>query len=354
MRLLLINYEMDSESPILAYQECVARKLAEKSEFVFVLTGKTGRYQQMQNMQVNLLPKKPFGVSRRVGGGLLLNPYVYQIIKRHRIDACFVHMAHDWVYELAPAFSISRIPTILWYAHRAMNWRARAAHFFARHVVTTNKNSVQMRFGNCTAIGHGIDADLFSVPDHMRNLMPGKLIYVGRISRIKNIEKVISVVHALVNFFPEIAWCCHLIGPELTPEDRLYGNELREKIRTLGLQEKIKLEGEMSQQRLLEYYRDASIHISCIGPGAMDKAILEALSAGCMVLVNNSSFLPVFGMNNKFYIPETSSAEEMAKRIFLLTSAPVSPNVCRSMVLGKYDAEAFVSSVLKIMKEKMQ
>ncbi|MEM4204977.1 MAG: hypothetical protein QXS54_12995, partial [Candidatus Methanomethylicaceae archaeon] len=106
MRVLIVNYEMDEDSGVLAWQARVARELASYAEFVVVLTDRLGRFEPPPNMHVETLAPRPLGLPRRFGSALLLNGQAFQLCRHYRIDVCFIHMASDWAYYLYPAFRL--------------------------------------------------------------------------------------------------------------------------------------------------------------------------------------------------------------------------------------------------------
>src|SRR5450759_2030299 len=104
MRLLLINFEMDPSSKVLAWQLRVAEELAARCEQVVVLTHLLDDDVELPaNLRAVVFPRLPQRAPWRwIGGRALLNAFVWRVCRKYRLNVCFIHMNMEWAYRLYP------------------------------------------------------------------------------------------------------------------------------------------------------------------------------------------------------------------------------------------------------------
>jgi glycosyltransferase involved in cell wall biosynthesis len=351
MRLLVINYEMDEDSGVLAWQARVAWELAQRCDFVAVLTEKMGRFRTAANMHVELFESRPLGLSRRFGGALLLNQQVYQLCRRHQIDLCFIHMAADWAYYLYPTFRLRAIPVVLWYAHGTVSPRLRLAHACASRVVTSTPEGFRIPSNKVHIIGQGVDTELFQPPPQ-RQTPRHDLITVSRVSRRKGIDKLLQTMACLKRMPGSADIRLRVIGPLLTQDDLLYDKELRTYLWQTGLQESVEFAGFVPYERLPSFYNSAFLHINVSQTGSLDKTVVEALACGCPVLVSNEAFHELLAGYPEFIIHD-DRPEAIAEQLLFLYHRmdAYDPQALRKLVVGKHDLASFIEKLMGQLRE---
>lgn len=352
MRVLIINFEMDENSPVLAWQAQIACELAQRCEFVTVLTQQPGgRFSPLPNMHVEAVPKRPWRVPRRLGGLWLMNQRVYHLCRRYQIDVCFIHMAAEWSYRLCLTFRLLGIPTLVWYAHGTVSTRLRLAHWCATRMVTSTPEGLRLTSSKVRVIGQGVNTDLFNLPTET-SVDRTDIVYVGRISRRKRVEVLIEAINCLRQLAPDSPLCLKVVGPLLTPDDLIYDVELRTKIWNLGLQGRIEMVGFVPQQYTPDLYRKAFLHLNVSRTGSMDKTVVEALACGCPVLTSNEAFFELLADYPEFVIRE-DQPEAIARQILLLYECRqrYSPQSLRDLVVGRHDMPSYVQKVFDNLQE---
>lgn len=348
MRLLVVNFEMDEDSGVLAWQADVVRALARRCEFVFVLTQKLGRFEAPENVTIVTVPVRPFGVPQRLGGRWLMNPMISRICRDHRIDACFVHMAMEWVYILAPALRRRGVPVLFWYAHGTVSLRLRLAHFLARGVVTSTPEGFRLKSRKLSVIGQGVDADLFSIP--ARHGERNDLIYVGRLSRRKRIELLVETMDALRTMAPDRMIRLQLVGPLLTPDDHVYEGEIRSLVALKGLGDRVVFRGFVKQREIPRLYEDVFLHVNVSRTGSMDKTVVEALSSGCPVLTSNEAFFGLLSGHPELVLRSDEPAAIAATILRLHEQRDrFEPAALRALVVGQHDLRSWGGRVCQIL-----
>jgi glycosyltransferase involved in cell wall biosynthesis len=351
MRLLIINYEMDETSAVLAWQARVAKELAQHCDFVAVLTERVGHFEPPPNMYVETLEAKPFGLPRRFGLALLLNRQVWQLCQRYRIDACFIHMAADWAFYFYPSFRLLRIPVLMWYAHGTVTARLRLAHTCVTRVVTSTPEGFRLPSRKVAVIGQGIDTDLFQPPAY--SLEPkNDLITIGRVSRRKRIDLLLDVMNCLRRSSRAADVRLRIIGPMLTVDDLNYEAELRRRVWNMGLQDRVDFVGFVPQEHTPTFYQRAFLHINVSRTGSMDKTVLEALACGCPVLTSNEAFREILAAYPEFIIND-DHPEAIATQLIALYSQrdQYAVESLRALVVGRHDVHTYCRKILKHLNE---
>jgi len=350
MKLLVINFEMDELSAVLSWQAEVVYNLAINCDRVVVLTEKMGQVSIPHNVSIVQLSSIIKKSANKIEKIVSLNTYVYNLIKTLDIDVCFIHMAHEWAYRLYPAFKAANIPVLLWYAHGSVTKKLKIAHKCVDRVVTSTPEGFRIPSSKVHVIGQGINTKEFPTlvyKSHMYNM-----IYVGRISKRKNIELLVDVVQEIKELAPELPIRLKLIGPSLTLDDLSYDHDVRIKVWKAGLQDRIDFIGYVPQKFLCRYYEDAFVHINVSRTGSMDKSVLESLAMGCPVLTSNEAF---FDLLKNF--PEMLLREENPTKIanqvleVLNKQDQYKRDELQMLIQGHHDIGSFTSKLMLNLHE---
>lgn len=345
MKLLVINFEMDRLSRSMAWSQQVVDLLAERCDQVVVLTSRVGNYDPPANVRIELLPPRPWGIPQRLGSQWLLNFWVADLIRRYRLDACFIHMAMSWAYKLGPAFRLMQVPTLVWYAHGSVSSELRRAHRAATRIVTSTPEGFRLPSKKVAVIGQGVDSDLFSLkPQHPER---HDLVTVSRITPRKQLDLLIEVMER-IRLLPQ-AGRIHLniIGTTVSSDDQQYELRLRNRIWDTGLQDRISFLGFVPHRYIHHYYDTCFLHINVSKTGSMDKTVLEALSCGCPVLTTNEAFFHFLEDYPEFVMIDDDS-ELLANRILFLYERRMSydPMILRAKIVGEHDVHSYVDKIL--------
>ncbi|HEX6978361.1 MAG TPA: glycosyltransferase family 4 protein [Alphaproteobacteria bacterium] len=350
MRVLIINFEMDEDSGVLAWQASVARRIARHVEAVAVFTERLGHVRRPANMEIEVMPRRPLGIPRRLGSGWLINPQLFRLCRRFRPDVCFIHMAHEWSYRFAPVLRVLGIPVLMWYAHGSVPLGLRLSTLCATQCVTSTPEGFRLRTPKLRVIGQAIDTDLFRIP---ADRQPGQdIVYVGRVSRRKRIEHLIEAMAILHGSAAGKGIRLRIVGPMLTLDDLAYDRELRSSVYAKGLHDTVLFEGFMPQRFTPRLYRSAFLHLNVSETGSMDKTVMEALACGCPVLTSNPAFRAVLSGYPEFIL-DSSDPAIIAERIMSLYERRhgYDPQSLRALVAGHHDEEAYVEKILALLRD---
>lgn len=341
MNLLLINFVMDPQSQVLAWQTKVAFSLAGYFDKVIVVTHQQKNIEVVPgNVSIKIIPsfflKAPM---RWFGGKYLLNLWLWKLHRQYHFDRCFIHMNFEWALRFAPFFKIKKIPVIVWYAHGSVSKLLKKALIYIDKILTSTKEGFRINSNKVVIIGQSIDTELF--PLHLPVSVSGKIIYVGRISPVKKIETLIEIMEILVVKKNQQQVSLTIIGLPLTQTDRKYYEDLKMTVRQKGLENFIRFEGQVSNNKIPEYYSDTFLHLSCSNTGSMDKTLMEALACGCPVLTTN---IALFDIIEEKYKIKSRDSYVVADQVMKIHEEQLTldRNKLRSIVIKAHNFDQYI------------
>ncbi|MEO6722078.1 MAG: glycosyltransferase family 4 protein [Ferruginibacter sp.] len=344
MNLLIINFVMDPQSQVLAWQTKVAFALGLKFEKVFVVTHEKKNLANVPgNIKIIVFPNIFLRAPMRWGGGkYLLNFWIYYLHLKYRFDKAFIHMNFEWAYFFSPFFKITGIPLSIWYAHGSVSPRLYKAHKIATRVVSSTKEGFRIPSDKLVLIGQSIDTEIFPLM-HLKEIS-GVFIYVGRISPRKNIDKLIEVVDSVVKA-NRIKNCkLMVVGGPLTDDDRKYEAELFSRITALGLNDHIEFTGPLSQLQIAEMYKTVFAHMSFSETGSMDKTLMESLSCGCPVLTSNDAVINL--LEERYRITKEDITGAVDRLCYIHQhQAEIDRFQLRQIVINKHDFSSYIEKL---------
>ena len=289
MRLLIITQKVDKNDPILGFFHRWLEEFAKNCEQLLVICLEQGKYNLPQNVKVLSLGKE-----RKISR----SQYIYKFYRyiwqeRKSYDAVFVHMNVEYIILGAILWKIFHKKMSLWYMHKAITWKLKIAEKLADVIFTGTKESFRLESKKLKILHHGIDSDLFNFKMHKFSKNFWYFLSVSRVSKIKNIHRMIDLVASLKRYNSNIELA--IIGNPVTNQDEEYFSRLQEQVVRLNLKDNINFLGTVTNDQLSQFYHKADIFFNFSDTGSLDKAILEAMSCGSLVLTSNDSaraFLP--------------------------------------------------------------
>lgn len=342
MRLLIVNYELDDLSPVLAWQAQVTRALAETCEQVVVLTGRKGQYTLPDNVYVEQL--KVDHTRSRINRYIDLNRQALRVCRAFGIQAAFVHMAHRYAYWLYPALWLQRVPILLWYAHGSVTWHLRVALFCAARVVTSTPHGFGIPSPKVHIIGQGVDTDLFKLVPYSPEQTA--IVTVSRISQRKRLDLLIDTMACLRD--QHRPFRLKIIGTPLTDNDRGYEQTLHEQVAQAGLTNRVSFEGFVPLADLPAQYTSTFLHVNVSQTESMDKTVIEALACGCPVLTSNPAFRDLL-RDYELFIAQDEKPQSLAAQISEIyeRNSTFDRKALRALVMNQHDLQSYVGRIME-------
>ncbi len=351
MRLLICTQKVDRDDPILGFFHGWIIEFTKHFDSVIVVCLEEGKHELPANVRVLSLGKEK--VKRQKAKGKIASQkskfeadtfqapssqllassfsdrlrYAARFIsiicrERNNYDAVFVHMNQIYVILGGLLWKAWNKKIGLWYTHRAVHLQLRLAACLSDEIFTAAPESFGLKTKKLHIIGHGIDVEsfargarhahsgLFPLSDSpgihsVGNVLHGhdaplshshqnlRLVSIGRITRIKNLETLIEAVGLLRRERTEVH--CDIVGSPVTADDDSYFNELKESVKSKGLQDRVHFNHAVPQSEIAAYYLGNDFNINLTPTGGIDKVVLEGMAAGCLPLVSNEAFKAVFG-----------------------------------------------------------
>lgn len=314
VKLLIVTQKVDINDPILGFFHNWLKKFSEICESVIVICLGKGEYNLPANVKVLSLGKEDnfkysilnFKFFKNIVYILKFYNYIFKF--RNDYDAVFVHMNSIYVVLGGLFWKLQKKKILLWYIHPKIDKYLRLAHFFADKILTAAQFSFPLQSNKVLITGHGIDIDFFKkLPENQKQ--NNSILYVGRISPVKNLEVLIEATNILHS--KGVDFVLNIVGGR---DERLldYFDTLKSKLNHLENIGKVKFWGQMPNKEMPKICNQSEILVNLTPTGSFDKAILEAMACENLALVSNKAFEKI--LPNDFIFQE-KDAEDLAQKI---------------------------------------
>jgi len=289
LRLLLFNLAVDADDAALGFVVEWVKMLAERCEYVDVITMRAGDYDLPENVRVFSVGKEHgVGEARRA---LAFYRILWRLLQERAYDVCFAHMMPLFAIMGAPLLKLNHIPITLWYVHKSVTLKLRLAEMLVDQVVTASPESFRLDSDKVKVLGHGVNTDVFTpaAPSDDGRFV---IVSVGRIARSKRLEHLIAAAGTLAGTGLRDHMRVRIVG-EAEPDQADYAEWLQELVEQHGLSDIVEFTGGMRHEDIAEVYRGADVMVNFSNTGSIDKAVLEAMSCAIPVLTSNEAFEPI-------------------------------------------------------------
>lgn len=333
MKLLVITQKVDKNDPVLGFFHNWLSKLAPKFERISAICLQEGVSDLPNNVGVYSLGKESLVKSLEFGARswqkikYVWNFYKYIWQFRSEYDAVFVHMNQEYVLLGGLFWKLLGKKIYFWRNHPKGSWLTEVAVWFSEKVFCTSTHSFTAKFKKTEILPVGIDTDLFFI-DNKVPVLPNSILSLGRISPIKNIDKMVELAFALDK--EGVDFVLDIVGDPVNPEDYQYLERLVARSKTLNDKGKINFISAVSQEGAALMFKSHEIFINLTPSGSMDKTILEAVASGCIPVVENKFFKNIFA--DQMIVSEEQE-ELMSKVCFWL----------KTDVLNKKEVQSWLS-----------
>jgi len=311
MKLLIVTQILDKNDPVLGFFHEWVREFSKHAEKISVICLKKGVYDLPENVSVFSLGKET----------KLAPPFTYMIrLKllswklRREYDAVLCHMNPEYVIGGALIWKMFGKKISFWYAHSTVSVRLHLAVALSDIVLTSTDEGLRIKTNKKRIIGQGIDTEMFSMISRNPS-QTLRLVTVGRISPSKDYETIIAACSRLSK--DAIAYELKVIGGPGTSEQQKYFNEIKNKIKILGLSVEVYFVGPLPQNEIIPYLQNADVFVSAGLTGSLDKALLEAMSCGAITISCNTAFknLSTDTLRFSFASKDSITLEEKIKEV---------------------------------------
>lgn len=287
MKLLIVTQIVDKDDPILGFFHEWVRAFAGQVESIKLVGLEVGKYDFPSNVEVLSLGKE--------SGELPTWRYVWRLNKiawreRKNYEVVFAHMNPDYIMAGGLLWKIMGKTITMWYAHGATTKRLRLATLFCHRIFTSTPSGYRYENKKRLIVGQGIDVDKFApvAEGEERDIGVVKLVTVGRITASKQLETLLGAIYKLRQ--EGYRFLFKIYGGANTEVEKVYEAKLKKQIDEWQISDQVEFIGPVSQSNLVKELHQSDIFISDGATGSLDKALLEAMATGLMVISSNESF----------------------------------------------------------------
>jgi alpha-1,3-mannosyltransferase len=211
------------------------------------------------------------------------------------------------------------------YFQTATRWALHVAH---RVICTSQKDyrlfSQILPPEKLTVIGNGVDPFYFTV---QKDVQPGLLVSVGRVSENKHIDRLIDMVSEISTQRPD----AHLVL--VGPYDHRLRSKLDARARERKVSDRVLFVGPAALAKVAHYLSNADVFVTASSYEAFGIALLEAMATGTIVVANDiEAFREVVAHGKSGFLVDFSDTSRAARVVS--DAMTLSPSDRRSVGAG--------------------
>jgi len=289
MRLLICTQAVDTGDPVLGFFHRWVEEFSKHCESVIVVCLREGDHQLPANVKVLSLGKE-----QGKGRVTRLLRFFYYILRNIRsYDAAFIHMNAEYALLGGWIWKLARKRRVLWYTHKSVTMRLRIGSRMVDAICTASAESFRLKRSHTVVTGHGIDTAMFGLP-RVKPVDFLRMATVGRITRSKGIHTLLDTMALLPS--RGVPYRLSIVGSPVTRRDERYQDELWDKLEELNLSSFAGFIGAKASREIPAVLASTDVFLHASDTGSLDKAMLEAMAAGCVVISSNDAAKPILRM----------------------------------------------------------
>ncbi len=349
MKLIVVNYSMNSKSLVFSHQRDVVLELSHYFDEVEVFTTETSSEFLPNNVNVVHVPWKAHSPLRNVFTILKL---LYPALVNSRTSVLFTHMTDIHAAIVSPLTWLLRIRHVLWYAHannsRYLVW----ASFFVSKIVSSTSGSCNLKLNRSKVcyINQGIRHTDFSYYARTDKRLR-KILYYGRFDPSKNIHLFPRLVYELNR--SQNSYNLTLFGKPSNVEAEKYFLDLKLLKKVKSGESSITFNGPIERVLIADTAREYDIFVNLFS-GSLDKTLIEATFMGMPVVTWNREYCLQFGTWSGLSVSETLEfIIHEFKAIDSLTVTELNKEINKRLHLAKisHTFDGWINQLVGLLKD---
>lgn len=306
MKLLMITRKVDRTEHLAGFIYHWVEKISREVERLTVISWQEGDASGLpDNVKVIFLPTNANKFVKIIKFEAAIRRYVRDV------DGIFCHQMPVYTILAAPFAKLYHKKIVSWYMHRRVDFKMRVMEKLADVVLSASAESFRLPSKKLVLTGHGIDVEYFK-PAGVE-IRPDTLVTVGRISPTKDYESMIKAINILNKAGNNYRLL--IIGNIGLKEQSVYLESLKAMVSKMNLEQQVLFLGPKSNHEIPTWLSQSSLFVNLSGTGSIDKAVLEAMACGCLVLTSNEAFKPILPPE---LLVEQNNPNQLAEKINLL------------------------------------
>lgn len=340
MKLLILTQVVDEDDANLGFFHRWIEEFAKHCAKIIVIANKVGTHHFPPHVTVLSLGKEKGRL--RIVRYILFYWDFFRAI--NEVDTIFFHMIAEFVVMTLPALWILRKKTALWYAHKSVTVSLKIAERVVNIIFTPSPLSFRLPSEKVIYTGHAIDTELFKPEINTPSIL--RLLTVGRISPVKDYETIIKACF-LLRDWPR-PWHLSIVGGGIMPEDEAYIMRLKTFVKENGLESHVTFWGSRPYREIPSIYAAHDIFLSTSGTGAIDKAMLEAMASGLLVIGTGEAFRDILPSE---YFLEEKTPPRLAEKIKLVADREKPNHELRNLVVKNHALHNTIATIIATLSK---
>ncbi|MBU1046192.1 glycosyltransferase family 4 protein [Patescibacteria group bacterium] len=360
MKLLILTQKVDKNDDILGFFHGWIAEFAKHCEKITVIALGVGEHDLPRNVKVLSLGKDKNTSSLRAIAKqsskqeYIANFYKYIWQERNNYDNVFVHMNPEYVVLGGFLWRLWGKKIGLWYMHKSVDLKLRLAEKLTHIIFSATSESFRLETKKLNITGHGIDVNRFNKKEDNLKKDIFSIITIGRISPIKDYDTLINSIKFLREKGLKIK--LDIIGGVGKPDQKKYLENLKQKVKDYGLENNISFIGSVPNKEIVDYLHRADLFVNTSQTGSLDKAILEAMSCGLLVLSSNDSSKNVFAEYSEKLFFKPKSVNDLSNKIENIIRLSEEDKIkigkrLRNIVVNDHNLENLIKKIIRLYQK---
>lgn len=349
MRVFILAPEITEYHTALAHLPSWIRKISLEVDNIILFTL---NYDNKTELTQNIVIKCPKRKNKLIYF-FLINYYILMgVIRSDVVFTLMYPILAIWASRYSKLF---KTPLVMWYAHGALTKKTLEAVKASDLVVTSSADGFRSESRKRRIIGQAIDTDKF-IPIYKKRKKP-KIMYLGRISKSKNLETLIEAANVLINKenFDYIEF--EIVGAITSDSEIGYYNKIKKMIKEYDLNKYFKFRGTVPFFVVEKCYQNCDIFVNPSYTGSLDKTVLEAMSCEKVILTSNQAYYNIFNekMKKKYFFNQGNYIElsQKIKDNIIHPDKDLQAEL-RRVVINDHNLDLWVKNLLSVFKEALR
>jgi UDPglucose 6-dehydrogenase len=259
--------------------------------------------------------------------------------ERHEYDTVFVYINTEYMILGGLLWRMLGKKVAMISNTKESHWKMSIAAYFADVLFYTDDRAMAARFPRAQQIAAGIETGPYTMVP--RTAEHGSLLFAGRIAREKHLDMIIdAIAHAAQHTH---GLHLDIYGAPVVANDVAYEKEIRAKYQSLADQGAISFEGSVPHAQTPAVYASHDIFVHAGSVTGFNKALFEAMAAGCIIVTSDPSMRRV--VREDLFVDE-ATPEAFARAIQAATKLSPQERAQESAALRAYVEREHALSVI--------
>ena len=225
-------------------------------------------------------------------------------------------------------------------------------------VIVTSEHNIQFLDWYSAIVQHGVDTEFFKPEKIYGKAAAGlgapTIGFVGRIRPLKGADLFVEAMIQIIREFPD---CSAVLAGMCRPKFSEFENKLRDRIKSVNLENRIVFLGELKRTTLVQLYRQMDI---CVTPSRVEGfglVPLEALACGTPVVTSDTGAWPWIVNSEVGGVARAGDLESLTEEIRLLLSDRIRLRkmgvAARQRVVMQYSIDGEANALNQLYRQLM-